>query len=461
MKINQFLSRRLAIVASLVLGVFLIVAVSEATINISKEKSAVANLLLLTEKINDLKSTPPELFDQKLSKITSFTQSAEFRHIDIKIKKNTGQVITENSKEKSSLGLLTGKMISKIHNLSFGEPEPKLTHSISIRHQNETFDFELTPNDISEQSEAGALLLMTITMLACLAGLTYLGIKLTLNIALNPLKDALFQLQRLSKNQYQGILKSSKIYEVRKVNEAINILSQSLIDLEKSRQMLSAKLISAQEDERARISRELHDELGQQIAVIRFNAGYLEKTLDNQHDALQAIKDIQSAIKDIDLELRELLKSLRSDQNLLQLNNDALRKILLELIKTWQEAPGQTTRFHYTIDLGRKELSARINLILFRITQEALTNIAKHANAKNVTIKITAKNNSVDWSVIDDGVGIQADDKTSHQKGNGLAGLQERLWSIGGTLNRCSENDGGLALSAKIPFEPHIGSISS
>ena len=118
-------------------------------------------------------------------------------------------------------------------------------------------------------------------MLVALTAALYIGVKLTLQRALNPLKEALNQLQDLAHNKYDGVLKESDISEVKAVNDAINELSQSLIDLENSRQMLSAKLISSQEDERARISRDLHDELGQKIAVIRYNTSYPQKTLSD------------------------------------------------------------------------------------------------------------------------------------------------------------------------------------
>jgi two-component system sensor histidine kinase UhpB len=458
MKINQYLGQRLAIVATIVLSVFLIFTISQATLNISHEKTAVANLLVLSEKIESLKNSPKYLFDQKLNEVITFIESAEFRHIHIKVKNKTGQVIVdvENEPQINNLGLFVGKLISQIHAFfkdSFEEQE-KL-HSISVTNQSQNFIFEITPNSLSEQSEAGTLLLTAMAMLASLTGLIYLGMKFTLRKALNPLKDALFQLQKLSHNEYEGILERSEIQEVREVNDAINTLSQSLIDLEKSRQMLSAKLISTQEDERARISRELHDELGQKIAVIRFNTSFLEKSLDPQSSAFQAITDIKSAIKDIDLEVKTLLKSLRPDQSFLELNNVSLKKLLIDLIKTWQDASGQTANFNYEIELGDEDFSAEINLILFRITQEALTNIAKHAHAKNIDIQIIYKNKMINWSVIDDGVGLQQfDSKCSRQKGNGLAGLQERLWSIGGELIINSDlkpTNTGFELKAKIP----------
>jgi len=455
MKINQFVGRRLILVTSLVLTVFLIIAISEAALNISREKTAISNLLVLTKKIDALNTINPQQYNQKLSEIVQYVQTAEFMHVDIKIKNAAGEIIAENKKAQSAnyISPLTGKMITHYHNLGFEDGESIPTQSIEISNQNQLTHFDLTPNSASEEIEAGSSLLTTISMLVSLSLLIYIGMKLALDRAFDPLKDALLQLHRLSKNEYQGILKGSEIDEVRMVNNAINTLSNSLISLEQSRAMLSAKLISTQEDERARISRELHDELGQKIAVIRFNVGYLEKFLFQAGAPLQAIEDIKSALKDIDVEVKTLLRSLKSDQNLLQLSNQSLKKLLIELIDTWKDAVGQQAQFNFSIDLGETEIPSQINLTIFRITQEALTNISKHAQAKKVEIIISSQFNKIHWSIQDDGVGIPLNDKTVYQKGNGLAGIQERLWSIGSTLKISTANEGGCTLKADIPIE--------
>jgi two-component system sensor histidine kinase UhpB len=296
-------------------------------------------------------------------------------------------------------------------------------------------------------------------MLIALTATLYFGVKLTLAKALNPLKQSLNQLQQLAQNKYDGVLKESDISEVKAVNDAINELSQSLIKLNNSRQMLSAKLISSQEDERARISRDIHDELGQMIAGIRYNTSYLQKTLESKskgeifNDVLQAIGDISNATKNIDEELKRILKELRPQGNLLNLNNESIKKLLIDLIEGWQATTSNACIFNYSIDLGSKLLQQNIGLTLFRITQEALTNIAKHAQASLVDIQIHVDQHFIYWSVCDNGTGISDWDVSTQQRGNGLSGLQERLWAIGGELTITPKlEEGGVGLSAKLPL---------
>jgi two-component system sensor histidine kinase UhpB len=105
------------------------------------------------------------------------------------------------------------------------------------------------------------------------------------------------------------------------------------------------------------------------------------------------------------------------------------------------------------IDLGSKDIQQNIGLTLFRITQEALTNIAKHAQASVIDIQIHVDQTYIYWAICDNGIGIPNWDASTQQRGNGLSGLQERLWAIGGELVITPKlEEGGFGLTAKIPL---------
>lgn len=449
MKLSQQLSRRLGIATTIILLIFLIVAISETLLSINREKFAISNLLTLSSTIESLKTTSASEFPERLNQVIHFSQHQEFRHVQIRISDSSGQLLAENDlrSDINPIGLLIGKTIYGL-NAQTSETEFKKSSVI------QGVLFEIIPDPISEQSEAGTNLLISISTLVGFAIILYLGLKLILYKALHPLHAAIEQLQKLALNQYDGILTSSDTLEVRRINQAINDLSTSLIHLEKSRQLLSAKIISAQEDERVNISRELHDEFGQKIAVIRLNTGYLGKVLGDYPGAMQALTDINQAIKDIDGELKSLLKRLKADQSFLNLKGKSLSELLIELIQEWQKSPSQLTQFNYAIDLPNEGLSSNLCLTLFRITQEALTNIAKHARATRVDIKINRDQRYVYWLISDNGQGLSQDLTTTLLKGNGLSGLQERIWSIGGELyvNQHNEDNKGFILEAKIPL---------
>ena len=454
MRLNQYIGKRLAGLALALLSIFLFIALVQATISIQREKKGTEQLLLLSQKLDHLKQAGLNDFTPQLNQLITLSQSDEFRHIKITFKDAKGQIIAQSNPDKhiTIAGNLLGRLIRVFHEAPTGE---LVSASWVIKGPDKTITVYISADTASEQNEAATALFSSFLMLIALTAALYLGVKLTLQRALNPLKEALKQLQDLAQNKYDGVLKESDISEVKAVNDSINELSQSLIELENSRQMLSAKLISSQEDERAKISRDLHDELGQKIAVIRYNTSYLQKTLGatNTENANQAINDIALATKDIDQELKKILKELRPQEHLLNIDNNSLKNLLLNLINGWQSTTGKHCQFNYSIELGNINFAQNIALTVFRITQEALTNIAKHANASDVAIDIYVDTAYIYWSVIDNGVGVPNWSQSTQQRGNGLAGLQERLWSIGGELTITPQIEhGGFSLSAKIPL---------
>jgi two-component system sensor histidine kinase UhpB len=455
MKLNQYIGKRLAGLALALLSIFLLIALAQATISIQREKKGAEQLLLLSQKLDHLKHAGLQDFTTQLNELITLSQSDDFRHIKITFKDAKGQIIAQTNPDQSVT--VVGNLLGQLMNLLYQPmPDEIIATSWLIKGSDKTVTVFISPNSASEQNEAATSLFSSLLMLCALTATLYFGVKLTLNRALNPLKEALHQLEDLSHNKYDGVLKESDISEVKAVNDAINKLSQSLIQLEESRQMLSAKLISSQEDERAKISRDLHDELGQKIAVIRYNTSYLQKTFNDakSDNALQAIEDISIATKDIDQELKKILKELRSHQDLVNIDNHALKNLLINLISGWQSTTSSSCLFKYQINLDNTNLDQNVALTLFRITQEALTNIAKHAKASKVEVKIEVDTQYIYWSVIDNGLGSANWSPSTQQHGNGLAGLQERLWAIGGELTITPQIDGGgFGLYAKIPHK--------
>ena len=458
MRLNQYIGKRLAGLALALLSIFLFIALVQATISIQREKKGTEQLLLLSQELDHLKQAGLNDFTPQLNQLITLSQSDEFRHIKITFKDAKGQIIAQSNPDRNIS--IAGNLLNNLFALTHQAPtDDVVSASWVIRGPDRTITVYISPDPASELNEAANALLSSMLMLIALTTALYFGVKLTLGKALAPLKQSLNQLQDLAHNKYDGVLKESDISEVKAVNDAFNELSQSLIDLENSRQMLSAKLISSQEDERARISRDIHDELGQKIAVIRYNTTYLQKTLESKanvevfNDALQAIGDISEATKNIDCELKKILKELRPQQHLLTLNNESIKKLLIDLIDGWQATTTTACKFNYLIDLGSKDIQQNIGLTLFRITQEALTNIAKHAQASVIDIQIHVDQTYIYWAICDNGIGIPNWDASTQQRGNGLSGLQERLWAIGGELVITPKlEEGGFGLTAKIPL---------
>jgi glucose-6-phosphate-specific signal transduction histidine kinase len=217
---------------------------------------------------------------------------------------------------------------------------------------------------------------------------------------------------------------------------------------------LAQQYLLAQEEERRSLARELHDELGQCLNAIKLDATTIrDHPLAPPHDVVQsaqAIIDVSSRVYDVTRGLMERLRPVGLDELGLA---DALR----HLVSEWQRRnPG----VNCTLELrGRLDaLSEQLNISLYRVVQECLTNVARHARAATVEVRVEGPVNAHDdvhVGVRDDGVGISAG--AGGRAGLGLAGLRERVEALGGRFEVADRAPHGAEIRAQIPVAPEAG----
>ena len=190
---------------------------------------------------------------------------------------------------------------------------------------------------------------------------------------------------------------------------------------------LSGHLLRAQEEERKRISRELHDETGQALMVIRLYLGMLETTVTNRasktkiHETLEVVDRTIEGIRRI---IGRLSPLVLQELGLIA----AIRKEAKDLAKS----AGVKAKVTVGENVGR--LSPVTETAVYRVVQEALHNVAKHANATTVTIQLRREAELVRLCIEDDGVGIKAQKPNPGRRSFGLAGMRERISTLGGSL---------------------------
>ncbi len=242
--------------------------------------------------------------------------------------------------------------------------------------------------------------------------------------------------------------------------------SRALEDAKDELQLLSRAAIQAREEEKTRISRELHDELGQKLTALKMDLGYLASSLATQAtrqtsktalDAqqLDALARMQALIDDTVANTRRIASNLRP----LMLDDLGLCAAL-----EWQVAQfllRNPVQCALTIDASLDRLPADTATHVFRIVQEALNNIAKHSGATAVTISAYTTNDIVEINIGDNGVGIKPTggktgrDKTAHSKAgsqHGLLGIRERAYAQGGDMELSSPVQGGVMLRVHLKF---------
>jgi len=226
--------------------------------------------------------------------------------------------------------------------------------------------------------------------------------------------------------------------------------AQNLREMNFLREQLLEKLISAQEEERKRIARELHDEASQSLAALVL---HLEDIADNLPAKYLAEKRRLNDLKERAVQTLSGIRNLALELRPSVLDHLGLSRAIEWYVKDYLGKRGLEASVDIT---GPKvKLSPNTETMVFRIIQEALTNVVKHARAKRVSVKLNLTDSRIGVQVEDDGQGFDVDSALSGiagQKSLGLHGMIERATLLGGTLDIRSEPGRGTSLSIEVPY---------
>ena len=206
---------------------------------------------------------------------------------------------------------------------------------------------------------------------------------------------------------------------------------------------LSAHLLRVQEEERKHISRELHDETGQGLMVTRLYLGMLEASLRSRTSQVK----IQEALSVVDRTI-EGLRRMIARLSPLVLQELGLVAALRKEAKDLSKSTGVKTRVEVPDDLGR--FGPEAETAIYRVVQEALHNVAKHAQAKNVAVQVGREQNNIKLLVEDDGIGF-VQKGLSRGRSFGLAGMKERIAALGGTVRVRTGKGRGTRIEVTVP----------
>jgi PAS domain S-box-containing protein len=216
--------------------------------------------------------------------------------------------------------------------------------------------------------------------------------------------------------------------------------------LEATRYVLLRQLIAAEEQERIRVSRELHDQLGQLVTALRLGLRGLRR---GDGSSATALDDMEELTVQLSRELSHIASELRPPA----LDRLGLQQALQAYVQDWSARYGIATEFQ-PLGMAGERFALEVETTLFRTVQEALTNVAKHSAAQNVSVILERKPGSVGVIVEDDGVGFDLAAVAAtgvHTRRIGLVGMRERVELLGGTLEVESAPGAGTTLFIRLP----------
>lgn len=229
------------------------------------------------------------------------------------------------------------------------------------------------------------------------------------------------------------------------------LAEEALRESRKKLRLLSSYLLKAQERERRRISLELHDELGQALTALKLQIGSIKKKLrpaelSLRQDCEHSLRYVDQIIENVRRLSHDLSPSILEDLGL----DASLRLLLREFAK----------HSHVTVSMEAADVdgffSSENQVIIYRIFQEALTNIKKHAEASHIWVAIRQKNGIVTVHIRDDGKGFdvrQPRSRYSNERALGLTAMDERARMLGGTLHISSQKGKGTQITFELPTD--------
>ncbi len=365
-----------------------------------------------------------------------FKQLHPTRHLTIQLKKTSGKLIPIIQQPQKKIHL---KIAPDWFTYLVVSEYPNVEYQIeTLNKEKLTLVIQAKPMD--EVAEVWHETLIFFSTLLLLMLLMLLSIHWVFTKNLGDIRAIVAHLKRIETGDYQPKLSFFSTQEYNDIASAINHMTDVLDRTQQQNRALTQHSLKIQEEERLRLSQELHDEFAQSLTAIKVMAVTAAHEKSDTKMITQSISDI---CDDLIKSLRSIMKQLHP----LILTELGLRAALEELVWHWETRSPQTV-FRLQCDDAVDKINKTIVIQVFRVIQESLTNIIRHAKASRVTIKLKVTNR-LELEVSDNGLGCDLQQVAS---GFGLLGMEERIKLLDGNFVLNAQINKGMCMKASIPL---------
>ena len=371
-----------------------------------------------------VKKNPDFYLFQREDSDLGFSELSEIRHLKIQFFNNQDILLEETSNTLDEIKPPPYWFIFLIEKLS----EEIFFSKINIDQRGEMTGYILIkPEPIYEYAEIWQQIKVGLWIIGAFLILINIVVLILFSHMIKPINKIIEGFEKLEAGNYKSKINRSNILELdiigKKFNSMINNLRQSNDKIHK----LSQNLINVQEQEKSELARDLHDELGQSLTALQAEAASISKsTKKSSRD--DAIFNVIQLSKNMMLSTREIIKKL----NLGLIEDLGLESALIELFENWKRR-FKGVKFEYKIeDKALRKITKQETAHLYRIFQEALTNIAKHSEPKNIKITVKSLDRGNKTRILISNDGIKSN--LVNNEGLGLIGIAERVDQINGGL---------------------------
>ncbi len=439
---------RLLLVGAIMLSLAMALTLAMAKRNIADEVDSNQRIGELVTRLAALQDKAP--IAQQVAAIDAMNEGDTLRHFQVALLDAGGQRLTRPPQDSDvrEPNWLQRWMLSD-------QRAPSYALAIT-RPDGQQLSVVLEPSPQAESSEAVSSAWMQLALFSAIALALIIALWISVRHALAPLSGILRGIARIEAGDYATRMPPSGTRELNQIAQALNHLAAALTEqIAKQRELLH-RLQDVQEEERRRLAHELHDEFGQLLTAIQVDASFMLKQTAGQPALEACAKAMYENSGSILSQLRGLLAQLRpyglqGDEE----HDIALEQALRDLVSQRQARGDAALDCRLSVSLGDAEIPQRLAVAVYRIAQEALTNVMRHAKASRVEIRLQTdpQQSTLMLSVDDNGRGLSpAPDSGQLNEGLGLAGIRERVLANQGLLSLRNREQGGLSLRVDFPL---------
>lgn len=441
---------RLVAVGSIMMLVALSVTLVAARQDIGREAAASQEIGQLIKTVGELQNSAA--LSGQIQAINALNQSDALRHLHVALIDQSGRRLTEpdNAPESSLLPwlnhLLTREVSLRAYSLAV------------LRPNGERMTVLLEPNPYSESAEVLYNALLFLSLYAALAAALIAAMWISVKLAFAPLADILSALSRFEAGDFSARLARYATRELNLIAQALNHLATALTEQIAKQRELMHRLQDVQEEERRKLAHELHDEFGQLLTAMQVDASYLLRKSVGQPGLEACARAMYDNSSSILSQLKGLLVQLRPYGLQGGEEHDiALEQALRDLVRHRQSRRDDALDCRLSVSLGSAMIAPRLAVAVYRIAQEALTNVMRHAQASfvDISVHIDHASNTLCLRIVDDGVGfdpLHAVPAKGGAGGLGIAGMRERVLANQGSLHLTVLSPRGMAVEAVFPL---------
>ena len=420
------------------LVISLLVPLESIRSDVSRETDASMQLAQLLLDVQHAVGNANGSAEARFAATDEIRRANDLRHVRVSLVDDTGALLATSPAEEPQAGGITKALLSS-------SPPTTLIYPVAY-HAVPLGELRVSSNPMSEFAEIEQrvgkdLALLALALLAMSAAIYWM-----VRQGLRPIAQVQAALANLQAGHLETRLPRFRLQDVDDISQRFNQCAAAMQEAAAQRRDLTRRIIEAEEQERKRLARELHDELGQSLTAIKVDAAYIAREAAN---SAPKIVDSAHAIEQLSSNIMELIRSMLARLRPHGLETVGLRETLHDLVNGWQARVAD--RFHCTLHIrGNVDvLAPDLNITVYRLIQECLTNAVRHSRARMIALRLSIEAGRVLVDVTESQITQNA--AAVGASGAGLLGMRERVEAHGGALTIDFDPAGGLSLHAWMP----------